>query len=112
MATLARMIFAGARGLGTRTMNPATHCPASSFGIVPDHVSLRRQPFEPVVQTPVLTTVWPLRVIEGSWMGLAKPGQDLVEALGRSPAMAVRQARRRQRHQNAQKEGLRAHAAF
>ncbi len=79
MPALRPPVITGVIGLRTRghdtwAMNLAKDCPAAGVGIVPDHVTLRCHPFEPVVHASILTAVRPFRIIKRTRMRLPKPG--------------------------------------
>ena len=92
------------RAAGTRTrwqtaraMDLAENRTTVRVRIVPDHVTLRCHPFEPVVHASILTAVRPFRIVKRAGMRLPEPGQDLVKPLRRtrSGTMPPRQCRHR-----------------
>lgn len=97
MPALWPQVMAGmvARGHGARAPDPTKDCPTARVGIVPDHVALRRHPFEPVVHASILAAVRTLRVIKRTRMCLAEPLQHFVEPWrrGRRRAMTLGQSR-------------------
>jgi hypothetical protein len=63
-----------ARWQATRAMDLAENRTTACVGIIPDHVTLRRHPFEAVVHASILTAVGPLRIVKRAGMRLPEAG--------------------------------------